>query len=110
MDEIAPYSTLKRPPAKLLRSFNLRQIGDDRVSTFLQNNWSLAICCRDCSRLIEWTPPMLAEKFRGKETARIADIGSRLACTGERGCGSHEIAVWPHPHDRAWTWDGPAAG
>jgi hypothetical protein len=71
-------STLKRPPAHLLRSFRLGQIGDDTVRTYLANGWSLAICCRNCPRLIEWTPPQLEEKFGDRVNLRIADIAQRV--------------------------------
>jgi hypothetical protein len=28
----------------------------------------------------------------------------RLSCTGEDGCGSHDIAVFPHLYDGSWAW------
>lgn len=110
MPDLAPHSTLKRPPAKLLRRFDAGQIGDDTVRTFLMKGFSLAICCRDCPRLIEWTPPELAERFASKLDLRIADLAARLTCTGEGGCASHDIAVFPHLYDLAWRWSPPADG
>jgi hypothetical protein len=41
-------------------------------------------------------PPDLLERFGTKLDLRIADLAERLACTGEGGCGSHAIAVFPH--------------
>jgi hypothetical protein len=97
-------STLERPPAKLLQRFRISQIGDDTVQTFLEKGFSLAICCRACPRLIEWTPPELQRRFGDRLGLPIADLAPRLACTGEDGCGSHDIAVFPHLYDLPWTW------
>jgi hypothetical protein len=101
-------STLKRPSEKLLRRFDADQIGDDTIRTFLTKGFSLAICCRDCPRLSEWTPPQLLERFGSRLDLRIADLAKRLACTGEGGCGSHDIAVFPHLYDLPWSWSPPA--
>ena len=57
MNQLHPKSTLERPNDRVLRSFNVSQIGADTVRTYLRHGYSLAICCRDCPRLIEWTPP-----------------------------------------------------
>jgi len=100
-------STLKRPPKKALDRFNIAQVGDDTIRTFLENSFSLAICCRDCPRLIEWTPPELERRFGDKLALRIATLAERLTCAGEEGCGSHDIAVFPHLYDTPWTWSGP---
>jgi len=93
-----------RPPAKTLVRFHAGQVGDDTVRSYLTDGFSLAICCRECPRVVEWTPPELAEKFAKRLDLRIADLVPRLACTGEDGCGSHDIAVFPHFYDQAWTW------
>ncbi|HZL00278.1 MAG TPA: hypothetical protein VFC47_10275, partial [Caulobacteraceae bacterium] len=90
MTDLHPQSTLKRPPATLLQRFHIGQVGNDTVQTFLENGYSLAICCRDCPRLIEWTPPELQERFGSRLDLRIADVARRLSCTGEGGCGSHD--------------------
>ncbi|MGH1558244.1 hypothetical protein ACRAWD_11430 [Caulobacter segnis] len=58
-----PPSTLKRPLEALIRRFHLGQVGNDTVRTFLTKGYSLAICCRECPRIIEWTPEDLLEKF-----------------------------------------------
>lgn len=98
-------STLKMPPKKALDRFHLGQVGDDTIETFLENGFSLAICCRDCKRLTEWTPPELARRFGAKLKLRVADLCERLVCTGDEGCGSHDIAVFPHLYDdAAWRW------
>lgn len=110
MTSLHPQSTLQRPPAKWLRMFDVGQVGDDTVRTFLTNGWSLAICCRDCPRLIEWTPPELLERFGSRPDLRIADLAPRLTCAGEGGCGSHSIAVFPHLYDQPWSWPPAPAG
>ncbi|MES2035211.1 MAG: hypothetical protein V4466_13640 [Pseudomonadota bacterium] len=53
--------------------------------------------------MIEWTPPQLQARFGDRPGLRIADLASRLSCTGEDGCGSHDIAVFPHLFDGPWT-------
>lgn len=98
-----PPSTLKAPPKKALQAFRVGQVGRDTISTYLENGWSLAICCKDCERLVEWTPPELAQRFRDRRGVLIADLVERLACAGEGGCGSHEIAVFPHLYDQVWS-------
>jgi hypothetical protein len=108
-DPMPHRSTLKRPPAKALVRFHVGQVGDDTVRTYLENGFSLAICCKDCPRLIEWTPHEMEARFGGKLQLRIADIASRLTCAGEEGCGSHDIAVFPHLYDGVWRWSEPKA-
>jgi hypothetical protein len=97
-------STLKRPTAKLLARFRLDDIGDDTIRVFLTKGFSLAICCRDCPRMIEWTPADLDQRFGHILDLRIADLASRLSCTGDEGCGSQDIAVFPHAYDGRWAW------
>jgi hypothetical protein len=91
------------PEAYLIRTFNIRQVAGLSVRWFLKGKFSLGICCRDCSRLSEWTPPELEEKFAGKLDLPVAEIVKRLACTGEGGCGSHSVAVFPHLYDLPYT-------
>lgn len=95
-------STLKRPPAKLLARFEPKQAGDDTIETYLTKGFSLAICCRNCPRLAEWTPLDLAERFA--LNTRIVDLASRLSCSAPDGCGSHDVAVFPHAYDGPWRW------
>jgi hypothetical protein len=97
-------STMTVPEKKYLRAFRLSQVWNDRVETYLQKGWSLGICCKACERLVEWTPPDLQARFGGEPDLRIAVIAQRLKCSGEGGCGSKDIAVFPHPYDEAWTW------
>lgn len=97
-------SQLKPPPRKALQAFHVGQIGADTVGTYLQKGWSLAICCKGCERLVEWTPPDLARRYGDRPALRIADVAERLTCSGEQGCGSREIAVFPHPYDGPWSW------
>jgi hypothetical protein len=104
MTDLKPPSTLRRPPPNSLQRFSLEQIGDDTVRTYLTKGFSLAICCRDCPRLIEWTPPELEARFGSKADLRIVDLAARLSCTGEGGCGSKDIAVFPHLYDGPWRW------
>ena len=56
-----PRSTLKPPPKRALQNFHAGQVGDDTVATYLAKGWSLAICCKTCERLVEWTPPDLVQ-------------------------------------------------
>ncbi len=108
MSDPSPPSTLKRPPAKLLERYHHGQIGGDTIRVYLTKGYSLAICCRACLRLVEWRPPELLRRFGAKLDLPIARLGERLSCTVEGGCGSHDIAVFPHLYDQAWTWDGDA--
>ncbi len=105
-----PPSTLQRPPEQLVRRFHLGQVGTDTVRTFLTKGYSLAICCRECPRLIEWTPEDLLEKFGDRTHVKIADIAARLSCAGEEGCGSTDVAVFPHLYDGPWSWTPPDTG
>jgi hypothetical protein len=100
-------STLERPPERLIRRFHVGQVGDDTIQTFLTKGFSLAICCQDCPRTTEWTPPELERRFGDKLHLRIADLVPRLACAGEDGCGSHHVAVFPHLYDGEWSWTPP---
>lgn len=102
-----PPSTLKRPPEALIRRFHLGQVGADTVSTFLTKGYSLAICCRECPRLIEWTPETLLETFGDRTHVKIADIAARLSCSGDQGCGSTDVAIFPHLYDGPWSWAPP---
>ena len=93
-NSLHPASTLERPADRLLKTFTVAQVGNDTVRTDLQRGFSLAICCRDCPRLIEWTPPDLQERFGGRLDLRIADLAKRLSCTGDGGCGAKDVAVF----------------
>ncbi|MEO6339628.1 MAG: hypothetical protein ABIO39_06290 [Caulobacteraceae bacterium] len=98
-------STLKRPTARQISSFRASMIGPrDTIRAYLEKGWSLVICCKDCPRMIEWTPPELLEKFADKLGLPIADLVPRLSCKGEGGCGFAEVAVFPHRYDGEWTW------
>jgi len=97
-------STLTPPPKNALKAFHVGQVGTDTVETYLTKGWSLAICCKACKRLVEWTPPELVRRFGHCPNLRIGAIVERLSCAGERGCGSREIAVFPLLYDGAWQW------
>lgn len=107
MTEPSAISTLRRPSADELKRYRYSDAGRDTVRTFLTQAYSLAICCRACPRLSEWTPPDLLQRFGSKLDVRIADIAQRLSCTGDGGCGSKDIAVFPHLYDLPWTWPPP---
>lgn len=94
-------STLKPPPRKALAAFHVGQVGSDTIQTYLEHRWSLAICCKACERLVEWPPDELAERFAGREGLQIAELVRRLTCKGEGGCGSEDVAVFPHLYDGA---------
>lgn len=102
-------STLQPPPRKALLAFHAGQVGGDTITTYLERGWSLAIGCKACARLVEWTPDALLQRFGDRPQLRIAALIERLACGGEDGCGSREIAVFPHLYDGPWTWP-PAEG
>lgn len=102
-----PPSTLKRPPETLIRRFHLGQVGNDTVRTFLTKGYSLAICCRECPRTIEWMPEELLKKFGDRTHVKIADIAARLSCSGDEGCGATDVAVFPHLFDGVWSWTPP---
>jgi hypothetical protein len=74
------------------------------VRTYLARGYSLAICCKDCPRIIEWTPTVLERRFGETLGLGIVDIARRLKCTGAEGCGSGRIAVFPHLYDGRWSW------
>ena len=95
-------STLKMPPAKALARYHHDQIGVHTVGDYLGKGFSLAICCRGCSRLIEWTPYDLVGRYGDRRDLRIAAIAKRLKCSGDEGCGSEDIAVFPHLYDGEW--------
>ncbi|HEY3949599.1 hypothetical protein [Phenylobacterium sp.] len=98
-------STVKRPPAKQLRAFHLGMIDPTHtVRLYLARGYSLAICCRACDRLTEWTPPDLCERFEKTPDLPVRAIAARLRCAGAGGCGSSDIVVWPHLFDGMWTW------
>jgi hypothetical protein len=97
-------STIKRPPEKLISRAHAGQAGSDTLSTYLENGWSLGTACKACPRLVEWTPPDLLERFGDRLELKIADLGRRLSCSGPEGCGSQDMAVFPHPYDHHWHW------
>jgi hypothetical protein len=92
----------------MIERFHVGQVGDDTIRTLLEKSFSLAICCKDCPRLIEWTPPELEQRFGNRVGLRLADLVPRLTCTGDDGCGSHEIAVYPNFWPGGWRWTPPA--
>jgi hypothetical protein len=104
MSEDPVQSTLQRPDAKLISRFALWQVRDRTIRNYLEKGFSLAICCRNCPRTIEWTPADLLQRFGSRLDLPLKDLVPRLSCTGEEGCGSHDIAVFPHLYDGAWTW------
>jgi hypothetical protein len=107
MTPLNSASTLERPPDRLLKTFKIAQIGNDTVRTYLRRGFSLPICCRDCPRLIEWTPPELERRFGDRLDLRIADLAERLSCSGAGGCGAKDVAVFPHLYDLPWRWSPP---
>jgi hypothetical protein len=104
MADDPPQSTLTRPDEALIRRFAIWQVRDRTIRAYLEKGFSLAICCRDCPRTIEWTPPELLRRFETRLELPLKDLVPRMCCTGEGGCGSHDIAVFPHLYDGAWTW------
>ena len=102
---IPPSSRPKRPPEHLIRRFHVGQIRPtDTIGTYLSHGWSLWICCRDCSDMIEWTPPELAKRFDTWPELRIVDLYPRLGCKGGDGCGGKDVAVFNSPYQGSWSW------
>jgi hypothetical protein len=104
MSETQSPSTLQRPDEKLISRFGLWQVKDHTIRTYLEKGFSLGICCRNCPRTIEWTPPELLQGFGDRLDLPLKVLVPRLSCTGDDGCGSHDIAVFPHLYDQAWRW------
>lgn len=102
-----PPSTLKRPGKALLDRWRVDPLFDDTIGLFLAKGFSLALCCRDCARIREWTPAELERRFGDRPGLRIDQLVPRLACAGDGGCGSRDIAVFPHYDERGWTWSPP---
>ena len=50
---------MERPDEKLISRFALWQVRDRTIRNYLEKGFSLGICCRNCPRTIEWTPPEL---------------------------------------------------
>jgi hypothetical protein len=96
-------STIQRPPEKLISRFGLWQLGDRTIRYCLEKGHSLGICCRRCTRMVEWTPPELLHRFGSNLDLPLKVLVPRLVCTGE-DCGSHDLAVFPHFYDLPWTW------
>ena len=102
-----PPPTLKRPADHLIRRFDVAMVGDRTIGMLLEKGFSLIICCKDCPRMVEWTPPELQQRFANRPNLKLADLVPRLSCTGEEGCGSQEVAVFPQLFDGAWRWPPP---
>jgi len=75
MSETQSPSTLQRPDEKLISRFGLWQVKDHTIRTYLEKGFSLGICCRNCPRTIEWTPPELLRRFEDR-----LDLPSRCWC------------------------------
>jgi hypothetical protein len=97
-------STLERPDDDLIRRFALWQVRDRTIRSYLVKGFSLAICCRDCPRMIEWTPPELLRRFEDRLDLPLKTLVPKLSCSGEKGCGSRDVAVFPHLYDQPWSW------
>lgn len=54
--------------------------------------------------MVEWTPSDLLERFGDRLDLKIVDLFPKLACSGDEGCGSQDVAVFPHAYDGDWTW------
>lgn len=96
--------SLKRPAQKMLNAFRVSMVGQDTIRTLLEKRFSLVVCCKHCPRMIEWTPSELASRFGDRVDLRLADLVPRLTCTGEDGCGTREIAVFPYFWPGDWRW------
>ncbi len=79
-------------------------LGERTIGRLLEQGFSLIICCKNCPRIIEWTPPELELRFADRLGLQLADLVTRLSCTGEDGCGSRDIAVFPQLYEGDWEW------
>ncbi len=104
MTETDVASTLNRPSERLIQRFGVWQVKDQTIRGHLEKGFSLAICCKGCLRTIEWTPPMLLAKFGNRLDLKLSELVPRLSCAGADGCGSKDIAVFPHLYDGRWAW------
>ena len=104
MSEAHSHTTMERPDEELISRFALWQVRDRTIRNYLEKGFSLGICCRNCPRTIEWTPPELLRRFATQLDLPLKVLVPRLSCTGEDGCGSHDIAVFPHLYDGSWAW------
>ena len=91
------------PEKMLQRSRTDLRMQKDTIQLYLEKGWSLAVCCCHCPRIVEWAPPDLAEGFASKLDTTISAVLARVACKGEGGCGSKNVALFPHAYDHAWT-------
>jgi hypothetical protein len=74
----------KRPAEYLLRKWKgvTAEMRSETIRSYLVGGYALCLCCLDCPRCIQWTPPELAERFAGKLNTTIADLVGRVACKG----------------------------
>jgi hypothetical protein len=69
-------------------------LGDDKIRRYLEEGWTLAICCRACDRRpVAWTPPELAEKCGHMPDLELVALLDRLSCSRPDGCGSKDVAL-----------------
>ena len=104
MSEAHSHTTMERPDETLISRFALWQVRDRTIRNYLEKGFSLGICCRNCPRTIEWTPPELLRRFANQLDLPLKMLVPRLTCTGDEGCGSNDIAVFPHLYDGSWSW------
>jgi hypothetical protein len=97
---------LRRPAEYLLRKWRggTPEMREETITSYLKAGNSLCLCCLDCPRIIQWTPPALAQRFEGKLHTTIADLVGRVACKGEGGCRSKNIALFPVDYPLPWSW------
>ena len=88
-------TTLTRPEEKTIRSFKPSMIGADTIGTYLDNGWSLGICCRDCARTIEMKPEAIEARFGAYRGLRLVDLLPKLSCGKLIGCGSTDMVLFP---------------
>ena len=63
MIETADNSTLERPDQHLIDRFDVWQVRGRTIRRLVAKGFSLAICCKRCPRMIEWTPQDLLDKL-----------------------------------------------
>lgn len=91
----APPQGPKRPPKRMIDAFRPAMIQDDDIAWLVRRGMSLVICCRNCPRMVEWTPADLAGRFAGKGGVKLRALHPRLSCSGPDGCGAGDVALFP---------------
>lgn len=89
MADDKPHSTMERPDEKLISRFAPWQVRDRTIRNYLEKGFSLGICCRNCPRTIEWTPPELLQRFANWLDLPLTELVPRLPVRTLAGAELH---------------------